>query len=248
MGGDALDGFGAWLKLSRSMALNTVKAYIRDISLAARWAKDGKLASGPEDLTLALIRRYIAGLISGGVSRRSVARKIAAFRAFGEYLVESGLSETNPALALRVPKQERPLPPYVSKETIGEALSVYGPESKSRVPTELEQLKAFMPFADELLQDEPGTAGESGLPPSLDSKTPVGMRNHVLFELIYSSGLRIGECVSLNVADIHLHHRQMTVIGKGGKPRICVFGRRAANLLFSYLARGGARELLLSNT
>jgi site-specific recombinase XerD len=49
------------------------------------------------------------------------------------------------------------------------------------------------------------------------------------------------------VNDVDLRLRQIRVVGKGGKPRIVVFGPRACDLLTAFLARGGARETLLTS-
>lgn len=70
---------------------------------------------------------------------------------------------------------------------------------------------------------------------SIDTSTPLGLRDKVIFELIYSCGLRISECCSLKVIDVHLDEKFILVKGKGGKERIIPFGDRAYDLLVEYL-------------
>jgi integrase/recombinase XerD len=68
----------------------------------------------------------------------------------------------------------------------------------------------------------------------VDTKTPFGIRNRAIYELIYSSGLRISEAVSLNSSDI-TSECIVKVRGKGGKERLVVFGEQAKIWLKRYL-------------
>ncbi len=63
-----------------------------------------------------------------------------------------------------------------------------------------------------------------------------GQRNRALFELLYSSGLRMGEAVNLNMSDIGLQERVLVVLnGKGGKDRFVPFSEVALKFLKLYL-------------
>jgi integrase/recombinase XerD len=70
---------------------------------------------------------------------------------------------------------------------------------------------------------------------AMDSGTPLGLRDRALFELIYSSGLRISEAVGLNLRDIDFKEGVALVKGKGNKQRFAVFGGEAAAWLKRYL-------------
>jgi integrase/recombinase XerD len=70
---------------------------------------------------------------------------------------------------------------------------------------------------------------------TMDAQTPLGLRDRALFELIYSSGLRISEAVGLNLRDIDFKESVALVKGKGGKQRFAVFGGEAAAWLKRYL-------------
>ncbi len=69
------------------------------------------------------------------------------------------------------------------------------------------------------------------------------LRDLALFELIYSSGLRVGEVNRLNVGSIDLTLQQIRVLGKGNKERIVPIGRQACLALEQYLAERGNVEL-----
>jgi len=60
-----------------------------------------------------------------------------------------------------------------------------------------------------------------------------GLRDKVLFELLYSTGCRVGEICSMNVADVV--RRQVRVRGKGDKERMVYIGSRAAEALEDYI-------------
>jgi integrase/recombinase XerD len=68
--------------------------------------------------------------------------------------------------------------------------------------------------------------------------TPRALRDCALVELLYGSGLRVSEAVSLDRAGVDLDERFVRTIGKGGKERVVPVGRRAVEALRRYLARG----------
>ncbi|MCC5854717.1 MAG: tyrosine recombinase XerC [Idiomarina sp.] len=63
---------------------------------------------------------------------------------------------------------------------------------------------------------------------------PLALRDRAMFELFYSSGLRLSELVSLNVSDIHAD-RELRVVGKGRKTRIVPVGKEASHWLSLWL-------------
>jgi integrase/recombinase XerC len=69
--------------------------------------------------------------------------------------------------------------------------------------------------------------------------TPDGCRDHAMLEVIYSSGLRVSELVSLNWDDIDRELELVRVRGKGGKERIVPIGKKALAALDTYRARLG---------
>jgi integrase/recombinase XerD len=69
----------------------------------------------------------------------------------------------------------------------------------------------------------------------MDSGDPLGLRDRALFEMIYSSGLRISEAAGLNIRDVDFKEGVARVKGKGSKERLAVFGPEAAAWLRRYL-------------
>jgi len=61
-----------------------------------------------------------------------------------------------------------------------------------------------------------------------DVSTPLGLRDRAMFEVLYATGLRVTELVSLRTADLHLDAEYITCIGKGNKERIVPIGEQAS--------------------
>ena len=70
---------------------------------------------------------------------------------------------------------------------------------------------------------------------SIDTGNALGMRDRALFELIYSSGLRISEAAGLDMRDIDFNEGIIKVKGKGNRERLAVFGPEAAQWLKRYI-------------
>jgi len=64
---------------------------------------------------------------------------------------------------------------------------------------------------------------------------PQGVRDRAMLELLYATGMRVGECISLNLEDIHLTMGFVRVFGKGGKERIIPLGSSAIEACTNYL-------------
>jgi site-specific recombinase XerD len=62
-----------------------------------------------------------------------------------------------------------------------------------------------------------------------------GLRNKVILELLFSTGLRVSELVSLNRDQVNLNTREFGVIGKGGRSRVVFISKKAADYVDKYL-------------
>jgi integrase/recombinase XerD len=68
-----------------------------------------------------------------------------------------------------------------------------------------------------------------------DDGDPLTQRDGTMFELVYATGLRVSEVVSLKVSQVNLEAGYLTVIGKGSKERAVPIGTRARQRLLDYL-------------
>lgn len=69
------------------------------------------------------------------------------------------------------------------------------------------------------------------------NKTELDRRNKAIVELLYSTGMRVGELKLLNQLDVQYKERQISIIGKGNIPRLVFLTDRAKNALFDYTSR-----------
>ena len=76
-----------------------------------------------------------------------------------------------------------------------------------------------------------------------DMRTPLGVRDKALLELLYSTGLRVSELVGLRVGDMEMRMGCLRCIGKGNKERIVPVGRKALAAVEQYLTE--SRPVLL---
>ncbi len=99
-----------------------------------------------------------------------------------------------------------------------------GPAAGRKLPRVLTQLEI------ERLLSAPPTDG------------PLGIRDRAMLELLYATGMRISELVTLRLRDLDVEDRLIRVRGKGSKERIVPFGAAAREALSAYL--GAARPEL----
>lgn len=74
-----------------------------------------------------------------------------------------------------------------------------------------------------------------------DDADPTHVRDRAALELLYATGVRVSELVGLDVDDVNLERRVVTVLGKGAKERVVPFGIPAERALRVYLATGRPR-------
>ena len=144
----------------------------------------------------------------------------------------------------------------VSRDDLVDFLAeLYRQKLESRtVARHLVTLRNFFRFAqiNELIKDDPSLHLESpkirrSLPGYLrieevekllaqpDEKTPIGLRDRSMLEVLYSSGLRVSELTSLRVMDLDRAVGCVRCIGKGDKERIVPVGKKALALVDRYL-------------
>jgi integrase/recombinase XerD len=76
-----------------------------------------------------------------------------------------------------------------------------------------------------------------------DVSTPRGLRDKALLELLYASGMRVSELVTLKPGTLNLDEGYLTCVGKGDKERIVPMGHQAADCVRRYM-RDGRPQLL----
>lgn len=74
-----------------------------------------------------------------------------------------------------------------------------------------------------------------------DARSPQGIRDSAMLEILYAAGLRVSELVHLKIQDVHLDAGFVRVLGKGSKERIVPIGQYARERILFYLEHGRGR-------
>lgn len=89
-----------------------------------------------------------------------------------------------------------------------------------------------------LRQDEARALVENAASVAADDGGPVGLRDVAILELMYATGIRVGELCGLDIDDVDFERNVVRVLGKGRKERTVPFGLPAAQALRRWLAEG----------
>ena len=186
---------------------------------------------GERDLSPHTLRAYEGDLLRflGFLSRDFLAKEpeavrpaevdALAVRSFLAALTREGLGKRSQGRALSA---VRSLFRFACREGTLEA----NPAQAVRTPKAPQKLPRHLrPGEVENLLEAP-RAGEG----------PLALRDSAILELLYATGLRVGELVSLDWGAVDLSARVLRVMGKGRKERMVPFGRPAAEALRSWLA------------
>ncbi len=121
--GSATKGFQAYLRLEKSLAPNSIEAYLADV------AKLGKFALGleppvlPVQVSDKIIRLFLAEITEIGLSPVSQARIISGLKAFYQYLLTEQMIQTDPMEFIDTPRLGRKLPDVLSVEEMDQILA-----------------------------------------------------------------------------------------------------------------------------
>lgn len=155
---------------------------------------------------------HVRGWLAGLNRRRSAStrgRKLASIRSFFRWLVREGMRADDPTAGIPMPKLEKRLPRPLSIDDCAQLVAAERPSSRRPAP-------------------------DGG--PRAEADRWLALRDRALVELLYGTGIRIGELVGLDVRDLELRAREVRVMGKGRKERIVPIPERAREALSAWLA------------
>lgn len=170
---------------------------------------------------------------------------------FAFYLAENHFSEKGQIGAETIPVDE--VDPLMIRGYLG---FLHKKNSKTTMARKLSAIRSFFKHLRKLgmVPDNPADAvltpkQGKGIPvylsvddmflllDSIKSDTLLGLRNHAIFETLYSSGIRVSELAGLNMADVRFSDRVIRVLGKGRIERIVPIGMRALDAIKAYRER-----------
>lgn len=71
-----------------------------------------------------------------------------------------------------------------------------------------------------------------------DKEDPLGQRNACIIEMLYATGVRVGELVNIKITDINFYDHTIKILGKGRKERVVFYGSYCEDILNLYLQDG----------
>lgn len=113
-----LQAFKNHLLLEKSLAENSVEAYLHDVKLLLDFSFEGEDQVKIQNIGLAEIRNFLVELNSTGIGNTSQARILSGIKAFFLFLLSEGILSENPVRLIKAPKLGRALPDILSYEEI----------------------------------------------------------------------------------------------------------------------------------
>ena len=111
-------GYKAWLQLEKSLADNSVEAYLHDIEMLTAFLQQGPGTKAPGDVTVKDLEKFILWINELGMTPTSQARIISGMRSFYKYCLQEQICEKSPTELLEAPKLKRLLPDVLSFQEI----------------------------------------------------------------------------------------------------------------------------------
>jgi len=185
--------FENYLKLERSLSLNSIEAYLADVNKLTQYFDSKEEEKSPLKINTKDIQAFLVWINELGMSASSQARVLSGLKAYFNFLVLEDLIDVNPTEVIEAPKLGRKLPDTLEIHEIDELFS------------------------------------------AIDMSTPEGFRNRAMLEVMYSSGLRVSELITLKITNIFTDIEFLKILGKGDKERLVPIGSSALKYMKMYI-------------
>jgi integrase/recombinase XerD len=175
----------------RNLSDRTIRAYQSDLSQFHLHVNETSMG----DITPQDLEAYLEKLGTGPYRDTSIRRKVAALKVFFRYLEEQGVVTESPARRLKI---KRPV--------------------ESRIPTVLSarEVRSLLAAPKEQIAELTAARDHSA---GGRNRYFCAVRDNLILELLFSTGIRIGELVGMNVTDVDLEKRQIHITGRATRGR-----------------------------
>ena len=176
----------------RNLSDRTLRAYQSDLAQFHIHMSDTPAV----EITAEHLEGYLEKMSDGPYRDTSIRRKVAALKVFFRFLEEQGVVSESPARRLKIKKPvENRVPTVLS-----------GREVRALLAAPKEQVAELSSLRDQ-------SAGSR-------NRYFCAVRDNVILELLFSTGIRIGELVALNVGDVDLDKGQIQITGRATRGRL----------------------------
>ncbi|MBQ9705928.1 MAG: tyrosine-type recombinase/integrase [Paludibacteraceae bacterium] len=182
-----------YITIERRYSRLTAEAYERDLREFCTFLGADPAAFDPALVSEADIKEWMIGMLDGGISPRSVCRKLSTLRSFWKYLLRIGYVRSDVTRRIIPPKTDKPLPVFFRE-------------------SEMEREHEAAQAADDF----------------------VSVRDSLVIEMLYQTGMRQAELLSLTDAGIDRRAASVRVFGKRSKERIIPVGDTLLEQILQY--------------
>lgn len=225
--GDLSNRYIDYLRSNKGLGSRTLRAYRVDVLQCLEWCGVNDL-SDLNSVSTSVLRQWMYWL-NKNHARSSLARKVVAVRGFFAWVTHVGLISANPAQILNTPKIVNELPTVLDESQAEKLLDCAEDRSE-----------------DYAVDKSPATEHQENTPLKSQIKSQIKtkqeyaivLRNAAILELLYATGMRVGELTGLNVQDMDFENHTVKVTGKGNKQRVVPFGVPAAKACKKWLDCG----------
>jgi len=190
-----IEEFIQYLRYEKNYSTHTVVAYECDLAQFLEYVEHQFGVTDPTVLDSDMLRSWMVSLLEGGMTARSVNRKLSSLKTFWHYLQRVGTVSANPFKKVVPPKTSKPLPVFLKE-------------------TEM----------DVLLNND-----------DLDEDNFPQVRDRLIIDLFYSTGMRLSELIGLTDETLDLNGCTLKVTGKRDKQRLIPFGQELKGSISQYI-------------
>lgn len=182
-----------------------------------------------------------------GYSAHTLRNYRADLRHFWDFICEKrGIEGERKALV-----EMGNIDPFAIRDYMGSLFEVY---NRRTIARKISSLRSFFNFLDRSSLNKGNPVADITTPkqgkyiPSYlpiddmfrllegpDKGKPLGLRDLAIIEVLYSSGIRVGELAGLNIDDVDFDGRLIKVLGKGNKERVVPLGKKALEAVKNYM-------------
>lgn len=212
---DALGDVMMYFRVEAGLSVSTLDAYRRDLTQLLGWLSERGISS-IEAIGHQHLAQYLQWLrVERKLDARSVTRHMSTMRSFFKHLLANKKLEKDPTEHLDRPHQWRRLPGVL---TPGQMRSLVQAPKQAPPSAKARKVKS---------REDDGKSQEG--------EVDLRIRDRAILELMYSSGLRATETITISLSDIMEEQRCLRVFGKGSKVRLVPVGAPAWAALHDYL-------------
>ncbi len=239
-----------YLRANKGLGEATLRAYGADVLQCLEWCSSNGFCD-LRAVSTSVLRQWMYWL-NKNHARSSLARKVVAVRGFFAWAKHVGLISANPAQILSTPKIANELPTVLDESQAQKLLDCadsYADNCEDNCADNFAQDSTAQDSTEQSSTQKKPCAQKSqasdrkeNTPLKSPQKSPqehaLALRNAAILELLYATGMRVGELTSINVQDMDFENHTVKVTGKGNKQRVVPFGVPAANACKEWIEHG----------